>query len=74
MKYRAKLILYLLPIVTLPFLIVGFVVLVLTTKPPTNTQLRAPEAANTPPVVANGTSSRIRPDDKASGASDSPTR
>ena len=45
-SHRFLMALYLVPIVVLPILVAGFVVLVLTVKPPMNAQPRSPEATN----------------------------
>ena len=70
-SHRLLMTLYLVPIVALPMLVVGFVVLVLTVKPPTNTQPRTQNATGTREVASalSGTSSRLRPY-IANGASD----
>ena len=61
--------LYLVPIVALPMLVAGFVALVLTVKPPANTQPRTLEATSTREAgsALSGASSRPH---KGSGASD----
>jgi hypothetical protein len=65
-------VLYCVPIVALPILVVGFGVLVLTTKPPSNVPLLKREAADTrkPAAAISGASSLVKPNLKATGASD----
>ena len=66
---RLLMILYLVPIIALPMLVTGFVVLVLTGKPPANAQPRALDATREAASALNGASMRFRPHE-ASGASD----
>jgi hypothetical protein len=63
--------LYLVPIVALPILVAGFVVLVLTVKPPMNAQPQSPEATNAREAASalSGASPRGKPSNP-SGASD----
>jgi hypothetical protein len=74
MKNRTLTVLYFIPIVALPIAMLGFVALVLATKPPRpDASLPTQEAADTrKPIAAavSGASSTVRPDDKATGASD----
>jgi hypothetical protein len=75
MKNRTLTVLYFIPIVALPIAMVGFVALVFATKPPRpDVSLPTQEAADTrkPAAAAvSGASLPVRPDGKATGASDS---